>query len=552
MASKFWVGGSGNWSDTTHWATSSGGVGSTGVPVAADSITTDAASNATAYTITIDTAAVGKTFTFGDPASGTLSIVTDANKTRALTLSGNVSFAAAANIQANSVTNRLLIQSSLPGTTRTLTSTSTGTFANVDFMDVAAAGVTPFTGTSLGDCLGNSNITFTAAAPQYWRTTTTGTKTWSTAANWFLGTNGTGGAGRVPLPQDNAIFDASSIGAASTTVSGDMPRLGKDITWTGVTNTPTWQSSVLWSSYGSVTLVSGMTFNCHHGWAFCGRGSHAITSAGKTFVTAIWWNAYGGTYTLADAAIFSTYALLVYGTFTATGNVTIGTNLVMSAGTPWNLNMGSGTWTLPSMSVNTGSSSTVNCNSAIIVFTGAGMGLQAAVTWNAGTSLLKYTDSSSTTKTLAVTGAGKTFNSVWLSGAGSGSFNFTGSNIINDFKIDGGAKTIKFTAATNTTVASMTGFEGNVATFDTVSGAGTFTITKTGGGVVRMRGANVTRSTAMPANTFYAGATGVDGGSNTNWLFQDAPSEGGGGGWAAPRYRQKTENDEALLIALLM
>lgn len=496
---------------------------------------------------------MGKTFTFGDPASGTLSIVTDANKTRTLTLSGNVSFAAAANIQANSVTNRLLIQSSLPGTTRTLTSTSAGTFANVDFMDVAAAGVTPFTGTSLGDCLGNSNITFTAAAPQYWRTTTTGTKTWSTAANWFLGTNGTGGAGRVPLPQDNAIFDASSIGAASTTVSGDMPRLGKDITWTGVTNTPTWQSSVGWSSYGSVTLVSGMTFNCYNGWVFQGRGSHTITSAGKTFGTSIGWNAYGGTYTLADAAIFSTFASLGYGTLTATGNVTIGTSLGMSAGTPWNLNMGSGTWTLPSMYVNTGSSSTVNCNSAIIVFTGAGMAvLQAAVTWNAGTSLLKYTDSSSTTKTLAVTGAGKTFNSVWLSGAGSGSFNFTGSNIINDFKIDGGAKTIKFTAATNTTVASMTGFEGNVATFDTVSGAGTFTITKTGGGVVRMRGANVTRSTAMPANTFYAGATGVDGGSNTNWLFQDAPSEGGGGGWAAPRYRQKTENDEALLIALLM
>lgn len=44
MATKFWVGGTGSWSDTTHWATSTGGAGSTGIPATGDSVTFDASS----------------------------------------------------------------------------------------------------------------------------------------------------------------------------------------------------------------------------------------------------------------------------------------------------------------------------------------------------------------------------------------------------------------------------------------------------------------------------------------------------------------------------
>lgn len=44
MANKFWVGGTGSWSDTTHWATSTGGAGNTGIPATGDFVTFDAAS----------------------------------------------------------------------------------------------------------------------------------------------------------------------------------------------------------------------------------------------------------------------------------------------------------------------------------------------------------------------------------------------------------------------------------------------------------------------------------------------------------------------------
>jgi hypothetical protein len=46
MASKFWVGGTGTWdnSTTTHWATSTGGAGGAAVPTTGDSVTFDGAS----------------------------------------------------------------------------------------------------------------------------------------------------------------------------------------------------------------------------------------------------------------------------------------------------------------------------------------------------------------------------------------------------------------------------------------------------------------------------------------------------------------------------
>ena len=56
MATLFWVGGSGNWSDATnHWSTLSGGPPGVGnLPTAADDVVFDALSNTTAYTLTID------------------------------------------------------------------------------------------------------------------------------------------------------------------------------------------------------------------------------------------------------------------------------------------------------------------------------------------------------------------------------------------------------------------------------------------------------------------------------------------------------------------
>lgn len=36
MANRYWIGGTGNWSDTSHWSASSGGAGGASKPTAAD------------------------------------------------------------------------------------------------------------------------------------------------------------------------------------------------------------------------------------------------------------------------------------------------------------------------------------------------------------------------------------------------------------------------------------------------------------------------------------------------------------------------------------
>lgn len=47
MADRYWVGGSGNWSDTAHWSTSSGGSGGESAPNSGDNVFLDANSTGT-------------------------------------------------------------------------------------------------------------------------------------------------------------------------------------------------------------------------------------------------------------------------------------------------------------------------------------------------------------------------------------------------------------------------------------------------------------------------------------------------------------------------
>lgn len=74
MATYFWVGGAGTWDDTstTNWAASSGGAGSADVPTFADNAVFDSASNATGYTVTIDSTAVCNDWTVAGPVSGSV------------------------------------------------------------------------------------------------------------------------------------------------------------------------------------------------------------------------------------------------------------------------------------------------------------------------------------------------------------------------------------------------------------------------------------------------------------------------------------------------
>ena len=72
MATRYWVGGTGNWdTTTTNWSTTSGGSNGASVPTAADDVVFDTLSNATGYTVTLTPAA-----TFTASVAGTVMTVT--------------------------------------------------------------------------------------------------------------------------------------------------------------------------------------------------------------------------------------------------------------------------------------------------------------------------------------------------------------------------------------------------------------------------------------------------------------------------------------------
>jgi len=89
----YWVGGTGNWSDTARWSTSSGGGSGAAIPTSLDAVIFNSASNATAYTATVDagvTIARCASFTMAGPAAGNVTFA----GTVGIAFHGNVSFAA--------------------------------------------------------------------------------------------------------------------------------------------------------------------------------------------------------------------------------------------------------------------------------------------------------------------------------------------------------------------------------------------------------------------------------------------------------------------------
>jgi len=439
---------------------------------------------------------------------GTLTRTGNAVKADSLILGANQTVSGTFTVNGNSSVNRVLVLSDTRGTARTITA-ATVTVTNADFQDITGAGagswdLSAITGLS-GDAGGNSGITFTTPVTQYWYTTTTGTKTWSTAGNWFLATNGGGGAGRVPLPQDDVIFDANSIGAASTIVSTDMPRLGADVTFAGVANTPTISIGSAIAVFGSLEL-GNVALSGGSSLLFSGRGSHTLLSNGRTFPSGL-QKLGPGTLTLLDAVTTTSGMTFYAGTFDANDfNVTARSFNSDAGGSPvGTYYMGNGTWTLSLTAGNLFSAGT------------------GASTWYAEGSTLRV--NGTLIGAISVATGGKTFNNFINETTGAWPVNFTGSGTFNNIHVDASAaaRTMQFTAGTTTTVNTFTRDAGaNVITLGSIT-ASAHTLAKSGGGTISLNNMSISYSTASPATTWYAPG-GTDGGNNTNWTFGAAPS----------------------------
>ncbi|EKE19168.1 MAG: hypothetical protein ACD_9C00113G0001, partial [uncultured bacterium] len=474
----------------------------------------------------------GKTFNtvvFDIASAGSGSaIIHDANFTN-LTLNGKAnkqtkfevgtsfSVSGTLTLNGNSATDRLLVQSFYLGTPMTITAANVS-ISNADFRDIIGAGTANWDLSAIsggsGDAGGNSGITFTTAAVQYWKTTMTGSKNWSDVNNWASSSGGAGGSGRVPLPQDDAIFDANSIGATSTTVVADMPRLGKSIDWTGMTNTPTFSlTSTPNTIYGSLTMVAGMNLAYNQMLDFQGRGSYTLTSGGKTFSTGaagLSISMVGGTLTLLDDLNMSTgnarTLFLNNGTLDANGFNVNCNNFSSNNSNTRSIIMGSGTWTM-------------------------GNGYQVASAWDlqtttnltfdAGNSTLQINDSTYSTSTIQF--GGLEYNNVVI-GAGLSVTTIVGSNTFNNLTINA-QKAILFTSGTTQTINgnfNATGDSSNTI-FLASSTPGSPAILSKPSGVVTGDHLSIQDITATGGGAWYAGANSTNVSGNSGWVFANSP-----------------------------
>jgi len=294
---------------------------------------------------------------------------------------------------------RIFMRSSAINLGRTLTCAAFGSVSDVDFRDIIIAGAAgTLSGTRLGDCGGNSNITFVAGTNKYWNSTAGGN--WASPA-WATSSGGSASTVNYPLPQDTAIIENTGLTAGNTITINDSLNIStldastrtNAMTLASSTTTPTF--------YGNFTYGSGVTPTGTGTYTFSNRSTKTLNSGGKTFTQPITINAPSG------------------GIQLVTNNLTLGSTLTTT--------LTLGTLDLNNLTLTTGLFSSSNSSTRTIAFGTGNISCSGTGTvWTTATATNLTTTG---TQVVNVTSAGSTAITVSpgaLSEANSISFNFTG------------------------------------------------------------------------------------------------------------------------------
>jgi len=320
---------------------------------------------------------------------------------------------------------RMFVRSNVIGVSRTLTCAAIAAMTDVDFRDITIAGAaSPLSGTRLGNCGGNSNITFVAGKTVYWNLAAGGV--WSATA-WATSSGGTPADTNFPLAQDTAIientgltagnsitFNSSNISTVDTSTRTDA------MTLTSSTNTPTF--------YGNFTYGSGVTPAGTNTLTFSNRSTKTIDSGGKTFTQPVTIDAPGG------------------GIQLVTNNLTLGSTLTTT--------LTQGTLDLNSLTLTTGRFSSTNSNTRTIAFgTGNISCSGTGAVWNTSASTNLTTTGTQVVNVTSVGAIAITVNPPALAESGAISYNFTG-----------GTYTLNLGFSSSTSVKNLdfTGFSGSI------------------------------------------------------------------------------------------
>ena len=388
---------------------------------------------------------------------GVLSLTADQTINGTLTLSAGTD-----------ATMRTFVRSDTIGTTRTLTCAAfSGTDA--DFRDITIAGAAaPVSGTRLGDCKGNSGITFGAGVTRYWNLAAGGN--WS-ATGWAATSGGTPAVNNFPLAQDTCLFEATGLNSGATVNATPAYNIGSINMSARTTNTMTLACAQSPSIYGNWINGTGVTLSGTGALTFSGRGSQTITSAGATFTQQIIIETPNGSVTLQDAFGTNrggTTALTINaGTFDANGyNVTLSAGGTTSSNTNIRtIAVGSGTWTLAG-----GSSSWSAATSTNLTVSGTGT--------------LSLTSASAQT----FAGGSISYSGIIVNQGGAGTLTVSGNNTFaNISRTATGATTLNFGTTTQSVADfTATGTAGNVLTIQGSSATSPCTLIHTSAGNISL------------------------------------------------------------------
>jgi hypothetical protein len=387
--------------------------------------------------------------------------------------------------------NRVLYVSSIIGTQVSFKIAALSSVSDCDFRDITVdqtGTVTTITGTRLGDCGGNSYITFPAPKTVY----RVGTGTTSFLENSWSNTSG-GTANQIyyPLPQDTAIFDDNTTASSIVFRSSPTP----NVSFANRTVAFTTNFNFVGGSqhYGDLIFSSAITINGGSRAIFYGRGIQNITSAGKQMTFPITVNAFTGTVRLSDAySVNSGNAALILtsGTFDANDYNTTFTNTGIATGN-WGfnssgtvartVNIGSGTWLFTQTS-NTSNKTLWDCSTSTnLTVTGSGV--------------ISF---GGTTQKTFIGGGIQTYPT--LNQGGTGTLTVSGSN--------------KFIGLTNTAIGRIQFTNGTTNEFTT-----TFNINGVAGTLLQLGSTTTAQAILVKPTAWLMGANSTNGGNNTGLSF---------------------------------
>lgn len=390
----------------------------------------------------------------------------------------------------NTAVARVHVRSDVIGTQRTLTAATIATLADVDFQDIVAAGASgTWSGTRLGNCTNNSNITFDAGKTVYWNLA--GAQNWS-ATGWATSSGGVPAVNNFPLAQDTAVFDntGSVTGTITINVNWNLPTINiiktGAMTLASVAATP--------RLFGNVTLQAATVTTGTGTWTYAAYGvTSTFTSNGATFTPPLLVQAPTGGLTLGDA-------------FAQPSNVSTG--------------LAAGTFDLVSYTLTTGSFASTNSNTRTLAF-----GTGKIVVLN---SLITVFNTSVATG-LTVTGTNPLVQVTAAATTGTRTINLGNAGEANAINIDvtAGSDTVALSTTSGAYKnLNLTGFTGivNVPSSINIYGSLDFGNATSYTGTTTVSFVASAKNLTVRTNGLTFGGNVVFSGTGTTWACQDALS----------------------------